>query len=122
MLVANVTTPFIAIEKVEAEQLGNAVADLMEIYGVPEMAPETIAWGSLIQACAFIYGTRIVAYRMEAAKRKREAAKPADAANSKGSLTPDPNAPKAPLVEQPLQAFTVQDIPGLGRVEVPMHP
>lgn len=117
-LVANVTHPFVAIDKVEAEQLGNATADLMEIYGVPEMAPETIAWGAFIQACAFIYGSRVIAIRNDMRSRASKKAQPATAENSRGSTTPQADAPQPPPAAQPL--FRRQHIEGLGEIDVPL--
>lgn len=113
--------PFIAIDQTEATQLGNASADLMEIYGVPELAPETIAWSNLIQAVAFIYGSRVIAYRAMVRRAEAEKRKPPTAENSRGSTTPAPNAPQPPSQQMPEPQFKKQYIEGLGEIDVPLQ-
>lgn len=117
----------IALEKKEADALAEATSEVAKYYDIPALAPETIAWGNLIQTLAFVYGTRIIAANAQRKARRAEAARAAQptAENSKGSATPSPNAPKAPNIV-PLKG----DIPshhrvhieGLGEIDVQTQP
>jgi hypothetical protein len=101
--------------------LTEAYSGVAELYGVPVISPEVIAWTTLAQTVAFIYGARIMAWRNDEKKKRAEKPVPASAENSRGSTTPAANAPKPePLAEQQ-PAFKKQFIPGLGEVDVPQY-
>lgn len=116
-LIAGAVSPFLKIDKTEADQLAGAVADVAELYDIPAVSPEVIAWGNLIQTVGFIYGTRIMAARFAARQEKTQTR--ADASNSRGSTTPAANAPKpeaAPAARPGLEPIYIDD-PILGRIQ-----
>lgn len=110
------------LDRTESDKLAEALADLSQYYDMPAVAPETLAWVNLAQVLAFIYGTRIVAARMDAKAARAKRDEPATAENSRGSATPDPNPPRPPVVKENIPSFTTQTIDGLGTIEVPTHP
>lgn len=105
------------LEKAEADQLAGAVADVAELYDIPAVSPEVIAWGNLIQTIGFVYGTRIMAARFARQAQQKAQPRP-DARNSQGSTQPATNAPRpepvapAPSIHEPIYI----DDPILGRI------
>lgn len=115
-------TPYARLDTGEADQLANAVGDIAELYGIPAMSPEVMAWTNLIQTVGFIYGTRFMAWRADVRRKATERGEPASAENSKGSTTPHANAPKAEPI-QPVNPPMMQTyVEGFGMVEVPAAP
>lgn len=117
-------TPYLRIEQVEAEGLANAACDVAELYDIPALSQETIAWGNLVQTLAFVYGSRIMAYRADAARQRGERGKVAgaDSATNKGSLTPSPDAPRAQPIQPVQPASMKMEFEGLGIIDVPTAP
>lgn len=106
MLATITGNAYVAIEKDESDKLAKAMANVARHYDVPGLSQETLDWIGLIQTAGAIYGSRIMASRLERAAAKRaEPAKP--------KVEPIRAAPSAPQ-EQAVPA----EIPGLGTVNV----
>lgn len=97
----------IAIETDEAQKLATAMQRVARHYDVPGMKQETLDWIGLIQTAGAIYGSRIMAAKMERAAKK--AAEPAK---------PEPIRPKDPTRPQQEPQRAAASIPGLGSVSV----
>jgi len=115
MLATITGNAMIAIDTDEAAKLAQAAQRVARHYDVPGMSQQTIDWIGLIQTVGAIYGSRIMAARLErAAERAARAAQ-----------TP---APKVEPIRPTNQAATNNtgngaapaEIPGLGSVVVEM--
>lgn len=123
-LIASALTPYARLETGEAESLANAVCDVAELYDIPTVSQEAIAWGNLIQVLGFVYGTRVMAARTDAKRQQAERARPAgaDDPRNKGSLTPSANAPRAEPIKPVTPSTMSMEFEGLGIIDVPTAP
>jgi hypothetical protein len=89
--------------------LADAAKNVLRHYDIPGLDQKTADWLGLLYACGLVYGTRIFAVMNE---RKGKVIQP----------TPQPvqskptEMPKTP----PGQTQTIE-VPGIGRVEVPLQ-
>ena len=106
MLATITGNSYVAIEQGEAEKLAKAMANVARHYDVPGLSQETLDWIGLIQTAGAIYGSRVMASRLERAAQKRDnPPKPIVQ-----PIRPSPSAPQTQAVPA--------EIPGLGNVEV----
>jgi hypothetical protein len=56
--------PQIAIQETEAEQIANALVDVLQFYDF-EASAKTVAWANLLGTCAMVYGFKVMAFLNE---------------------------------------------------------
>lgn len=118
----------------EAHDLAQAAKDVLDHYPALNLFDsKTAAWIMLTQTCAFVYGSRLMAWRMRSASVPkmplRSAPQPAPAPGPSPVMQapggPQMNgnqSPPIPTREIPPEA-RVGEIPGVGTVEFPPeHP
>lgn len=109
MLATITGNQMLAIDTDEAGKLAQAMQRVARHYDVPGLSQQTIDWIGLIQTVGAIYGSRIMAARMERAAER---------------ATKPPPAPKPEPIRPNMQAATngggvaPAEIPGLGTVTV----
>lgn len=99
MLASMFNAPNMALDDDEAEKLSKAIANVTRHYDVPGMSQKSVDWIMAIQAGGSIYGTRLLAWRME---RATKAVKPAPQnPNAPANVGPSASAPGArPMAQE----------------------
>lgn len=84
------------LDRPECDALAKACAEVASHYDLPAVAPETLAWINLIQTAGVIYGSRIIAARMEAQAHRAARAQPTQSATPVYERPADAPAPPSP--------------------------
>jgi hypothetical protein len=92
--------PLLAIDQQEAEMLTRAGANVARHYDLGVVSPVVVDWFGLISTAGTVYGTRIVAARLQAARAAAEAAQ-AQPAQPFPDVSGNPPPPMGNVVDLP---------------------